>query len=159
VEVERIVSAFCVGNGDSIRADGRIVSLESPTTRLRLLETFHRQTAVEWLINRCRMSRQAADAQLKNINVSPDAPISTLAGNPRWRIGFVAAMYAQPAGLVFSTTGCDPAGIQQALQMAHDGLGAAAGVYVSCFPDVGVSEPDYESVVNLTLREPARVLP
>jgi hypothetical protein len=152
-EMDRVASALCAKNDDRIQAIGRIATVELPMPRLPLWEIFHRQTAAEWLIARCGMSRQDATSGLKRVDVHPDAPICALAGNPRWLIGFLAAIHDRPSAVVFSTIGCDPLGIQNALATAGTQLGQAAGVYLTPFPDLAIEEPDYATTVNVTIRE------
>jgi hypothetical protein len=129
--------------------DGRASSVELPMPPSWLREVIHRQTAAEWLIAHCEMTRQDAADKLKRVQVNPDAPLCQLAGNPRWMIGFIAAMNSQPTALVFTTSGCDPLGVQAALTVAAEQLGETGGVYLTCFPDVGITEPAYSAVIEI----------
>lgn len=147
--MHRVVGAFCAATGIEVRTPGHVAAVELPMPRSALREAFHRQTAAEWLIARRGMSRQHAAMRLNQFGVNPDAPLSTLAGNPRWMIGFVAAMFGEPSLVVFTTTGCDPLGIQRALATAKDHLGDAAGVYLTCFPNLGIAEPEYAAVLEM----------
>ena len=133
--------------------DGRASIVELPMPPFWLREVIHRQTAAEWLIERCGMNRQDAVEQLNRVQVNPDHPLSQLAGNPRWMIGFVAAMHQRPAALVFTTTGCDPLGMQLALAAVSEQLQDSAAVYLSCFSDLKIAEPDYAAVLNTTSNE------
>ncbi|HUG89353.1 MAG TPA: hypothetical protein VML55_00880 [Planctomycetaceae bacterium] len=157
VEIDRMINAFCAEQGEHVRADGRVVALAMPMTRSALREFFHRQTAAEWLIARCGMTQEEAAPRLNEVGVNPAAPISTLAGNPRWLIGFLAATWRHTSAVVFTTAGCDASGIRQALATANARLGSACGVYLTCFPDVGVPEPDYAGVLDVVVREPEPV--
>jgi hypothetical protein len=152
-EEEGIVGEICRNISGKDRADGVVVTPEFPLTRSMLRELFHRQTAAEWLVARCGMARSDAAFRLKQLQVDPDAPLAALAGNPRWLIGFSAAIYRQPRAVVFTTIGCDALGTQRALATAHEQLNGAAGVYVTSFPDLGINEPGYAAVLRVVSRE------
>lgn len=156
-DMDRVASAFCAGNDELVQTTGPVVALELPMPRSPLREVFHRQTAAEWLIARCGMSRQDAAEGLHEVEVDPEARICALAGNPRWLIAFVAAMHDSPSAVVFSTTGCDPLGIQESLATAVEQLRDAAGVFLTCFPKVGVAEPEYAATLNVTVGDRAIV--
>ena len=152
-EEEGIVGEICRSMSGKDRAHGLVVSPEFPLTRSMLREFFHRQTAAEWLVGRCGMARSDAAFRLQQLQVDPDAPLAALAGNPRWLIGFAAAVYRRPIAVVFTTIGCDALGTQRALATAHEQLNGAAGVYVTSFPDLGINEPEYAAVLRVVSRE------
>jgi len=63
-------------------------------------------------------------------------------------LGFAAAMHHSPDVLVFTTTGCDPWGIQFALQTVQSELQGAA-VYLTCNTSLAISEPNYAAVLEV----------
>jgi len=156
-EMDRVAIAFCGEHCDGVRAEGQVVAPEFPMARSRLLEMIHRQTATEWLATRTGMTQPEARNQLKRVHVSPNAPLSTLAGTPRWLIGFLAAVHERPAGIIFDAAGLDPIGIQSVLATSNERLADAAGVYLTCFPNVGIREPEFAAVLEVTSRKPQPV--
>ena len=156
-EMDPLLHAFCAKADGHVRIEGPVAAVELPMTRSALREFFHRQTAAEWLMARGGVSRDDAVCQLTQVGVNPDVPISALAGNPRWLIGFLAVHCQQPSAMVFTTVGCDATGIRQGLAMARARLGNACGVYITCFPDLRVVEPDCAAVLEVLVREPERV--
>src|SRR5690349_18786768 len=135
---------FC-GN---VLQSGRIATVELAMQRSGWREFLHAQTTSEWLIANCGMTRDDAIEQLQRVQVDPDAVLSQLAGNPRWMIGFIAAMHDQPDVLVFTTTGCDPLGMQRALEAVRSRREEIAAVYLSCFSGLNITEPDYSVVLE-----------
>lgn len=152
-EEERIVGELCSGISGNVRTHGVVARMELALTRSMLREFFHRQTAAEWLMARCGMPRTDAEFRLKQLQVDPDAALAALAGNPRWLIGFAAAAFRRPSAFVFTTIGCDSLGTQRALAVANEQLQDAALVYVTCFPDLGINEPEYAAVLHVVSRE------
>jgi len=153
-QIDRIANGLCHDPSGHVRANGSIVKLELPMTRSRLREAIHRQTTAECLVARTGMGPSDACTQLKRLSVNPDAPLSTLALNPRWLIGFLAAMHERPAAIVFATVGLDPLGIQKALATANEGLADAAGIYLTSFSNIGgINEPEYAAVHRVTATE------
>lgn len=69
-------------------------------------------------------------------------------------LGFIAAMHRSPAALVFTTTGCDPAGMQSALHAVHSSLHETAAVYLTCFIGLNIIEPPYTTVLEVQRSEP-----
>lgn len=143
-EMHDAVRLICSEFGDESRT--ATVNLPMPPAWWR--EAIHRQTAAEWLIENCQMTRQDAEQKLMRLSVNPDTALCMLAGNPRWMIGLIAAMQQRPAALIFTTTGCDPLGMQRALKAADAQLEDCAGVYLNCFPDLNIVEPEYAAVVE-----------
>lgn len=111
-------------------------------------ELWHSQTTSEWLIEHCGLSRAEAVERLTILDVEPDRALNCLACNPRWMLGFVAAMHRVPDVLVFTTSGCDPLGCQRALAAVQSQLNDAAGVYLTCFPGLRMDEPRYTAVMQ-----------
>lgn len=128
--------------------EGRAEGIELPMTRSGLREFFHRQTAVEYLVAHSRLNHHDAAASLESLQVNPDMQLGMLAGNPRWMIGLLGAMSRQPDALVFTTTGCDATGMERGLAAVRERLGNTAGVYLSCFNDLNIVEPEYAAVVE-----------
>ena len=152
-EMHRVLNAILANRDGRIETNGRMATVELPMTRSPLREMFHRQTAAEWLVARCGLSREEAQAGLEPLGVKPDVPISFLAGNPRWLIGFAAAMSSRPAAVVFTTAFCDPMGMQQALATASARLEDAAGVYLTCDTDLEIDEPEYATILNVAVSD------
>lgn len=134
--------------------DGRIESMrgastfELPMPRPRILEMFRRQTSAGWLIRNAPMDRCEAVERLKQAGIDPNMPLSMLAGNPRWMIGFLAAIHRRLPVLVFTTIGCDATGMQRGLAAVSEQLGNTAAVYLSCFNDLNIVEPQYAAVIE-----------
>lgn len=134
---------------EEANCDGRAAIVELAMQPSRWREMLHRQTTAEWLIKKCGMTHGEAVERLDRVQIRPDSPLCGLAGNPRWMLGFLAAVYERPAVLVFSTTGCDPVGIQKALDTVRSQLRDAAGVYLSCHSNLQIAEPEYASVLQV----------
>jgi hypothetical protein len=151
--MDDVVRMLCrSGPHTTVHGPGTVAPVELPMPPSFLREMFHRQTAAEFLTARAGMNREQAESELRRVGVNPDAPICTLAGNPRWLIGFIAAKAARPAAIVFRSTGLDPLGLQTALATAAEQLGDSAGVYLTCFPDLGIQEPAYSAVLQVMSR-------
>lgn len=135
------------GNGRTSR-----VELAEPIAGWR--QILHPQTAAEWLMATCGMSRQAAVGQLQGVGLPPDAALNGLAGNPRWLLGFLAAMQQSPAVLVFTTTGCDPMGVQRALETVRSRQKETIAIYLTCFTGLKIAEPPYAMVLEARPSEP-----
>lgn len=131
------------------RRVGRVEGIELPMTRSWLRELFHCQTAVEFLVANFRLNRRDAAGWLEELQVKPDMQLGMLAGNPRWMIGFIGAMSQRPDVLVFTTTGCDATGMQRGLAAVRAHLGTTAAVYLSCFNDLNIVEPEYAAVIEV----------
>jgi hypothetical protein len=135
------------------RRAGRVEGIELPMTRSGLRELFHRQTAVEFLVANSRLNDRDAAASLEELQVKPDMPLGMLAGNPRWMIGFLGAMSRRPDALVFTTTGCDATGMERGLAAVSGRLGNTAAIYLSCFNDLEIVEPEYAAVFEVQSQE------
>jgi hypothetical protein len=155
--MDEVSIALSRQSSDAVCAAGAVVVLESPMTQPRLREVFHRQTAADWLVARTGMTRGEASAQLQGLQLDPNAPLSVLAGTPRWLIGFLAASHQHPSALIFSTAGLDPNGIHKALSTANEQLQGTAGIYLTCFPNVPVQQPPYAAVLEVRACEPQLV--
>lgn len=127
---------------------GRVAMVELAMPRSGWREWFHPQTTMEWLIANCGMKRDDAIEHLQRVQVEPHAVLSELAGNVRWMIGFIAAIHDRPDGLVFTTTGCDPLGMQRALEAVRFRQNEIAAVYLSCFSGLNITEPDYAAILE-----------
>jgi hypothetical protein len=137
---------------DACRA-GRAVTVELAMQPSPWREMFHRQTTAEWLIAKSGMTRQEAVEKLNRVQIKPDAPLSFHAGNPRWMLGFLAAMHQRPDVLVFTTTGCDATGMERGLAAVSARLGNTAAIYLSCFNDLNIVEPEYAAVLEVQSQE------
>lgn len=119
---------------DALRARNKqvdILAVTPPLTRSGIRELFHRQRVIEWFRDDTGLSHAESLPYLERIGVRPETVISTIAGNPRWRIAFQGALARGADLVVFETAGLDPLGVVRALQDVSEELGHIGAVYVN----------------------------
>jgi hypothetical protein len=121
-----VADALCARNKQV-----NIIAVTPPLTRSGIRELFHRQRVIEWFRDYTGLSHAESLPYLDRIGIAPQTIISVIAGNPRWRIAFQAALARGADLVVFETAGLDPLGVIRALQDVSEELEHIAAVYVN----------------------------
>ncbi|MBW3539273.1 MAG: hypothetical protein KY476_03310 [Planctomycetes bacterium] len=112
-----------------------------------------RQRAADWLRSQTGMKPVEADSLVASLGIDPHARLASLAGTPRWLLGFQAALAAGADIIVFQTAGLDPLGVERALSAVDHQRNRIGAVYVSRSERLHVSEPAWTAVLKAALVE------
>jgi hypothetical protein len=132
-----------------IQSSGKVVAVDFPLPRRWPMELFHRQRTIEWLCQKAKISRSVAERLLDRVKLSPETPLSWLAGTPRNLLAIQAALAERPAVILFDTVGSDPLGVRRVLQAVAEQLEDAAAVCLSVQDDNYVDEFPFDGVIKI----------
>jgi hypothetical protein len=99
--------------------------------RRGLFGLFRPGRAVDWLRRSAGVSRAEAEAVVERLGLRREWRVCQLAGNPRLLLGLEAAWARGADVVVFSTVGCDPAGVRAAFEAVARRGDRGAAVYLS----------------------------
>ena len=128
------------------------VAVARPAVPFRRLSTmFRRQTVCYWLARATGRTEQEVLARLLGADLDPQMLIWHAAGNPRLKLGILAALDSTAQTLVFYTAGmCDPGGRKSVLSLVFQKIDHRGAVYVSSPVDQLENEPEFARVIKVS---------
>jgi hypothetical protein len=109
------------------------VTLARPAANVTrgLFGLFRQASVVDWLCQATHLGRSEALSIVMQLGLRPEWRVSHLACNPKTLLGLAAALAGSPDVIVFSTSGCDPTGIQAAFELVAAKLDRCAAIHLS----------------------------